>query len=185
MEHIQSLKNHFLIATPELADSPFEKAVIYLFAHDADGAMGVVINQLHTISWPEVCSQLGIKPAIGHTPDVFAGGPVSVNHGYLLYQSDTAFEHSMTITPGLHVSTSSDQLKAIAAGQTQEQMGLYLGYSGWSPGQLDQEILDNAWLTLPGTPDLIFQTPPDQIYQSALERLGIDIHFFSHDAGHA
>lgn len=185
MDTIESLKNHFLIATPELKGSLFENAVIYLFAHDPDGAMGVMINKPHSISWPEICSQLGLQTSGTRTPDVFVGGPVSVNHGYLLYQSEKAFDQSMTITTDLHVSTSSDQLKAIASGDHPDHMGLYLGYSGWSPAQLDQEILDNAWLTLPGDTNLLFNTPPDQVYQRALETLGIDINFFSHDAGHA
>ena len=185
MDRIESLKNHFLIATPELNGTIFEHAVIYLFAHDPDGAMGVIINKHHSISWEEVCSQLSIKTGASGNPGVFVGGPVSVNHGYLLYQADHACNHSMTITPDRHVSTSSEQLKEIASHTSCGKKRLFLGYSGWSPGQLDDEIRDNAWLTLAADEDILFDTPADDVYQAVLDRLGIDIHFFSQNAGHA
>lgn len=186
MEEIRSFKGHFLIATPELNQTPFEHSVIYMLSHDDEGAMGLVINKPHHISWADVCSQVGITPLAERTSVVLNGGPVASDHGYLLYQSDQPpHEQAAELAPRVHVTTSSTLLSELAEGRISDQFRFLLGYSGWGAGQLDQEILDGAWLTIKADITLLFSNAHDTIYQQALGQLGISLHHFSHHVGHA
>lgn len=184
MKHIHSLKHHFLIATPELNGTVFERAVIYLIAHDKEGAMGLMMNKSHSVNWETVCEQLSLTHSSQTVPDVFKGGPVSEDHGYLLHQSSDGTD-VLTVAPEVQVSTSAELLTDIAAGQGPQHFRFFLGYSGWDADQLDRELRDNAWLTLEAEMNLLFNTPSDALYQTALNQLGIDIHFLSLNTGHA
>lgn len=186
MEEIRSFKGHFLIATPELNDTPFAHSVIYMLSHDSEGAMGLVINKPHPMSWADVCSQINITPKSDQQTVVLEGGPVAPEHGYLLYQSNQPpHEQAAQLSPGIHVTTSGSLLTELAHGHISEHFRFFLGYSGWSEGQLDKEILEGAWLTIKADIELLFSNAHDAVYQQALGQLGISLPHFSHHVGHA
>lgn len=187
------LDGQFLIAMPGMADTRFEKTVIYMCAHSADGAMGLVINKRQDMIFPDLLVQLGIigeDDAIRLPPSardmiVRDGGPVERSRGFVLHTGDYAADSSMEIGPGLCLTATVDVLRAISRGYGPEQAIMALGYAGWSPGQLEQEISSNGWLTCPASSDLVFEADIDRLYDLALDSLGIDPVFLSMDAGHA
>lgn len=184
-DSFSSLKHHFLIAMPALKDSSFEHSVTYLCSHDDDGAMGIVINQPTDLDLSEVLEQLEIEGAHGHDHTVLLGGPVHQDHGFILHKDKGDWRSTLSINDDIHVSTSKDILTSLAQGTGPSKYKVALGYAGWSPGQLEQELLDNSWITVEADADIIFNTPETEMYQAALKLLGIDEGFLSSDAGHA
>lgn len=180
-----SLKHHFLIAMPALKDSSFEHSVTYICSHDGEGAMGIVINQPTELDLSEVLEQLEIEGAHGHDRIVLLGGPVHQDHGFILHKDKGDWRSTLSITDDIHVSTSKDILTSLAQGTGPSNYKVALGYAGWSAGQLEQELLDNSWLTVEASEDVIFNTPEKEMYQAALKLLGIDEGFLSSEAGHA
>lgn len=180
-----SLKHHFLIAMPALKDSSFEHSVTYICSHDDEGAMGIVINQPTELDLSEVLEQLDIEGAHGHDRIVLLGGPVHQDHGFILHKDKGDWRSTLSVTDNIHVSTSKDILTSLAQGTGPSDYKVALGYAGWSAGQLEQELIDNSWITVEASEDIIFNTPEDQMYQAALKLLGIDEGFLSADAGHA
>jgi putative transcriptional regulator len=186
-----SLTGKLLLAMPSMGDTRFQKAVIYLCAHDANGAMGLVINhKVPGIDLGQLLSQLNIAPAgkPGAEPDkipVLSGGPVESARGFVLHSND--FQQADTIKIDDHVSVTGtiDALKAIAGGQGPENMLFLLGYAGWSPGQLDKEIQENAWLIAEADPRLVFDADSAQKWEKAVAAIGIDPAMLSGAAGHA
>ncbi|MFP1631731.1 YqgE/AlgH family protein [Zhengella sp. ZM62] len=187
------LDGQFLIAMPGMADTRFEKTVIYMCAHSADGAMGLVINKRQDMVFPDLLVQLGIigeADAIRLPPSardmiVRDGGPVERSRGFVLHTGDYAADSSMEIGTGLCLTATIDVLRAISRGYGPQQAIMALGYAGWAPGQLEQEIGSNGWLTCPASADLVFEADIDRLYELALDSLGIDPVFLSMDAGHA
>jgi putative transcriptional regulator len=180
-----SLKNHFLIAMPTLKDPSFEHSVTYICNHDGDGAMGIVLNNPTELNLHEVLEQLDIDGDRGLDHSVLLGGPVHQDHGFILHTDQGTWLSTLSVTDDIHVSTSKDILTSLAKGEGPSHYKVALGYAGWDAGQLEQELLDNAWLTVKATEDVIFNTPVDKIYQAALKLLGVDESFLSSDAGHA
>jgi putative transcriptional regulator len=189
------LDGQLLIAMPSMTDGPFARTVVYLCAHSADGAMGIMINQpAPQITFPDLLVQLevipqgaGIRlPMRARRMQVHRGGPVETGRGFVLHSSEYFFESS-TLPIDEHVSLTAtlDILKAIAAGDGPANAMLALGYAGWSPGQLDTEIQANGWLHCPAIPDLIFDTDLEGKYTRALAILGVDPGRLSPQAGHA
>ncbi|MCC0026240.1 MAG: YqgE/AlgH family protein [Zhengella sp.] len=187
------LDGQFLIAMPNMADTRFEKTVIYMCAHSADGAMGLVINKRQDMVFPDLLVQLGIigeaetirMPQAAREMIVRDGGPVERSRGFVLHTGDYAADSSMEIGIGLCLTATVDVLRAISRGYGPEQAIMALGYAGWAPGQLEQEISTNGWLTCPASPNLVFESDIDKLYDLALDSLGIDPAFLSMDAGHA
>jgi len=189
------LDGQFLIAMPSTQDGPFARTVVYICAHSAEGAMGIMINQpARQITFRDLLVQLDIIPEgsqirlperAGHM-QVHRGGPVETGRGFVLHSSDY-FVESSTLPIDEHVSLTAtlEILKAIAAGKGPQSAMLALGYAGWSPGQLDDEIRANGWLHCPALPDLIFDTDLDSKYVRALSLLGVDPVRLSSEAGHA
>lgn len=182
-----SLKNHFLLAMPSLNEGIFAQSVTYICDHGPAGAMGLIINRPLDINLQEIFDHLAIKDTLdfSHLP-VMAGGPVELDHGFVLHSTcQQKWQASLRVTPSLMLTTSRDILAAIAQGKGPAEYLIALGYAGWEAGQLEQEIAENSWLTLPADNDIIFSTPTQDRLAVAAARLGIDITLISSEAGHA
>lgn len=182
------LTGRLLLAMPAMGDPRFHKAVIYMCAHDEHGAMGLVINHtLPGIDLSQLLAQLNINPENENTPDtpVMSGGPVETARGFVLHTNDFSQEDTIKIDEEFSVTGTIDALKAIAGGDGPEKMLFILGYAGWSAGQLDEEIQQNAWLVTDADPDLIFQAPPEEKWTEGVKKLGFDPGMLSGAAGRA
>lgn len=181
------LAGQMLIAMPQMRDPRFARSVVYVCAHSAEGAMGLVINRLFdAISFPDLLAQLNIDPTpLCDQIKVHFGGPVEAGRGFVLHSTDYLNESTMVVDEQVGLTATIDVLKAIAEGTGPNQSLLALGYAGWGAGQLDSEILENVWLNVPADPDLLFGNDLDHKWASAIGRLGIDLSMLSGDAGHA
>lgn len=187
MDTTSSLTNHFLIATPALADPNFRRTVTYICEHTENGAMGLVINRPLDLTLGEVLGHLDVptpNPQIaGRT--VFLGGPVETGRGFVLHSLDQVWEGMQQISPALAVTTTKDVLEAIADGQGPRQSLVALGYAGWGAGQLEAELAENAWLCGPADEKIIFETPCGQRWEAAAALMGVTIAQFPDQVGHA
>jgi putative transcriptional regulator len=189
------LDGQLLLAMPAMVDPRFARAVIYMCAHSADGAMGIVVNQrAPNITFPKLLEQLDIHinaPEGGITLPVdkmavHFGGPVETGRGFVLHTSDYyVAESTLPIDETVCLTATIDILRAIAGGSGPARSLLALGYAGWAPGQLESEIHANGWLTCPGDVDIIFDDNLDTKYERALAKLGVHPSFLVNDAGHA
>ncbi len=183
------LEGQFLIAMPGMADTRFERSVVYLCAHTAQGgAMGLVVNKTaDNITFEELLEQLEIAPPRSGQPiDVHFGGPVDTGRGFVLHSTDYSKEDS-TIFVGNSVglTATTDILKAIVGGDGPERSLVALGYAGWAPGQLESEIRANGWLHCPADDDLLFEAALENRWENAMAKLGIDLSLLSGVAGNA
>jgi putative transcriptional regulator len=184
---IASLRDHFLLAMPGLSEGIFSQSVTYICEHGESGAMGIVINQPLDLSVEEIFEHLQIDAGRDFSDSpVMAGGPVQIDHGFVLHRDcDKTWEASIKVTPEVTLTTSRDILRAIANANGPSDHLIALGYAGWAAGQLEQELAENSWLTLPADSDIIFATPADQRLGAAAALLGIDMNLISAEAGHA
>ena len=183
-----SFERQLLIAMPQLADSGFEQAITYIIDHSAEGAMGLTLNKPIRLTLGEILDDLGIDRAgpIGGRHRVLSGGPVQQEAGFILHPpTEREWDASGELQGGLWMTTSRDILDAIAVGDGPDQSLIVLGYAGWGPGQLEQEMADNAWLTSPASLELIFDVPFEQRWHAAARQLGVDISLISTQSGHA
>ena len=182
-----SLKGKLLIAMPGMADHRFSGAVIYICAHSEEGAMGLVINCVaHHINFENLLEMLEIKvPTDGGKIGVQSGGPVETSRGFVLHSNDYTSDSTMAVTQNIGLTASVEILQAIASGNGPERMIVALGYTGWGPGQLDDEIQKNAWLHAPANTEVLFSKDLDSKWQRAVDMLGISISRLSAEAGHA
>ncbi len=187
MFETETLVNHFLIAMPNLGDPNFFRTVTFVCEHGIEGAMGIVINRPIDLTFREVFSQLGIEAdSCARLDDhVYLGGPVQSNRGFVLHEPLGAWESTLAVSPTLGVSTSRDILAAIARNEGPSHCLLALGYAGWGPGQLEKEMAENAWLSGPANPEILFRTPTDARWASAAHLLGVDLANLSGESGHA
>ena len=181
------LRDHFLLAMPCLTEGIFSQSITYICEHGESGAMGIVINRPLDLSVSEIFEHLQISTGGDFSCEpVMAGGPVQMDHGFVLHRyCKKSWEASLKITTEITLTTSRDILRAIAIGEGPRDHLIALGYAGWSAGQLEQELADNSWLTLPGCSDVIFSTPADQRLGAAAAQLGIDMNLISGQVGHA
>ena len=181
------LSGQLLIAMPGMQDERFAKTVIYMCAHTPEGAMGLVLNQaLDSLTFPDLLEQLGIEEEIGATDvRVHVGGPVEAGRGFVLHSADYSQEATLPVDDGIALTATVDILKAIARGRGPQKSLLALGYAGWGPGQLDDEIKANGWLQAPADPELVFDLNLDNKWERAIGKLGIDPRMLSDEAGHA
>jgi len=189
------LDGQMLIATPGMSDERFAKSVIYVCAHSSEGAMGIIVNQpAKHISFPDLLVKLDVIPAtdlIQLPPraggvKVLKGGPVETERGFVLHSADFFIENStLPIDQGICLTATLDILKAIAKGAGPESALLALGYAGWAPGQLDNEMQQNGWLHCPADPSLLFGTKVEEKYELAMRKIGIRPGMLSSDVGHA
>ena len=180
------LSNQFLMAMPGMVDGEFAGTVIYLCEHTPKGALGLVINRPTDLSVAGLLEKIDLKLeiALPQNASVYFGGPVHTDRGFVLHSPAGTFSSSIQLGQ-LALTTSRDVLQAVAQGNGPEKMLVTLGYSGWGAGQLESEIAQNAWLTVPANADVIFATPPEDRYAAALKLLGIDPAMLSGVAGHA
>src|SRR3984893_4584292 len=189
------LDGQMLIAMPSMRDERFARTLIYVCAHSSEGAMGIVVNQpAANIKFPDLLVQLDVIPAAeliqlprkAGTVKVLKGGPVETGRGFVLHSADFFIENStLPIDNGICLTATLDILKAIAHGEGPESAVLALGYAGWAPGQLENEIHANGWLNCAADPELVFSTRAELKYESALRKIGIDPAKLSSEAGHA
>jgi putative transcriptional regulator len=181
------LTGQLLVAMPQMRDVRFARTVIYVCAHNADGAMGLVINRLvGSITFPALLAQLGIdSTGLGEEIRVHFGGPVESGRGFVLHSSDYVHSGTMLVDDDVGLTASIDILKDIADGQGPRRSLLALGYAGWGPGQLDAEIQANGWLSVPSDEQLIFGDDLDSKWERAISKIGINLNQLSGEAGHA
>ena len=182
-----SLNNQLLIAMPGMADPNFSSTVTLICEHNADGALGIVINRPMNLSLGGLFEQLEVRSpdsAAARHP-VLDGGPVARERGFVLHNPGGHYESSVAVSADVQLTLSRDILDAIAAGEGPSKSLVALGYAGWEPGQLEAEMLANTWLSVPATPAIIFDVPFSRRWFSAAEILGIDINRMSPHAGHA
>ncbi|MFW0778255.1 MAG: YqgE/AlgH family protein [Rickettsiales bacterium] len=182
-----SLAGQLLIATPQVQGSCFDRSVIYMCAHNKEGAMGVIINYpVATVQLEEILEQLNIESDVA-MPDVpiHFGGPVESYRGFVIHSSDHAPQEAIFSQDGIVVSASMNILQKIAEGAGPRKGLLMLGYAGWSPGQLESEIETGSWITIPASRKLVFDTENDAKWNVAIASLGFDMGHFSSQVGHA
>jgi putative transcriptional regulator len=182
-----SFANQLLIAMPGMDDPNFHRAVALVCQHDEEGAMGIVINRGADYTLGELLAQMDIVPGdleLGEI-GVFAGGPVQPERGFVLHDGPRAWNSTLRLAPGLAVTTSRDILDAMARGDGPPHALVALGYAGWGAGQLEAEIAQNSWLTVPADEAILFRTPPEERWQAATRGLGFDPGQLSDYAGHA
>ena len=181
------LTHSFLLSMPQLRGSEFGDSLVYLLDHGDFGAFGVVINHRMGLALGEVFEQLDIvasRPELAE-PAVLRGGPVNQQHGLVLHPPGPRFDTTRDFVGGVSLSSSRDVLEALAAGEPPERHLVLLGHAGWSPGQLEQEIGDNAWLTCEADSAILFEIEVDERRTAASRLLGIDLDRVTGDVGHA
>jgi putative transcriptional regulator len=189
------LDGQILVAMPGMMDERFARSVIYICAHSAEGAMGIVLNRpAANVSMPDLLVQLEIVPELERirlpqkvgTMQVLIGGPVETSRGFVLHSPDFHLAQStLPIDDSICLTATIDILRAIAAGHGPENAVLALGYAGWGAGQLELEMQANGWLNTPADAELVFNTAADLRYEMALRRIGIEPAMLSMEAGHA
>ena len=190
-----NLEGHLLIAMPGMTDERFMRAVIYICSHSADGAMGIVINKpASDLRLPDLLVQLGIisdddairLPGALERMPVLMGGPVETSRGFVLHSPDyRVAQATLPVDRKICLTATIDILRAMARGDGPREAVLALGYAGWSPGQLENEIQRNGWLNCPADPAVVFEQDAHEKYDRALRLLGIDPALLSSSAGHA
>ncbi|WP_298219806.1 YqgE/AlgH family protein [Halothiobacillus sp.] len=181
------LKNQLLIAMPSLDDPNFNHSVTYVCEHNEEGAMGITINRPLDVTLGDIFDHMKIScsnPSIRSRP-VFMGGPVALERGFVLHTPHGGWESTLEITDEIGLTTSKDILQALADGAGPARAVIALGYSGWSEGQLEQELADNTWLTVAAKTELIFDYPVEERWAAAARSLGVDMNLLSGEAGHA
>ncbi|MEE8188786.1 MAG: YqgE/AlgH family protein [Kiloniellales bacterium] len=181
------LTGQLLIAMPSMRDPRFARSVIYLCAHNAEGAMGLVINRLvGSVTFPDLLKQLEIEaPDASDEIRVHFGGPVESGRGFVLHSGEYTHDSTLQVADEVSLTATVDILQDIARGRGPERSLLALGYAGWGPGQLDSEIQSNGWLNVTADSGLVFDNELDSKWERAIAKLGIDISLLSGEAGHA
>jgi|TARA_B110000090_G_scaffold209058_1_gene264489 putative transcriptional regulator len=193
---MDSLENQLLIAMPTLGDPYFNKTVTYICEHNKEGAMGLIINLPVNLSLEELLGQLeeekdnkSIKVNNQHTGRlkqmVLSGGPIASERGFILHTPQSCWSSSLSLSDDIMITTSKDILLSLGTKEAPDNFMVTLGYAGWGPGQLEEELKANSWLTTPADADILFNTPIEQRWKKATEKLGIDIAHLSSDVGHS
>lgn len=179
--------DHFLIAMPNMLDPNFAGTLTYVCDHGEQGALGVVINRPIELNLDALFSQIGLNLTDEHLRQepVFYGGPVQAERGFVLHRPVGEWGSTLSVNDRVGLTTSKDILEATARQEGPKEILVTLGYSGWGPGQLEDEIKQNAWLTVPADPEVIFNLPPSERLNAAMHLLGIDLSMLSEEAGHA
>ena len=185
--NFNSLKGHFLIATPVINNGFFCRSLTYMCEHNASGAMGIVVNQVLDMDLSGVLAHLKIEslPQIKNKTAILAGGPVQMDHGFILHCGEPKWTESNKITEHVCLTSSKDILFDIALGKGPSEYLMALGYAGWGAGQLEAEMIHNSWLSVEADSDILFGHSPAERLSAAGRRLGIDVDLLSSESGHA
>ena len=185
MNKDETFEGSFLIASKSMPDPRFSKSVILLINFSSDGAMGIVLNRPHKISLKDVLMDMNVSQVNSNTRiPIFNGGPVSLEKGFLLHNSDIELEESVEINgTNCFLNSSKDALASLCSNEINSGVNLYLGCCGWSPGQLENELKSNDWLISKAETDLLFNNNHSKMWEKAIERIGFDIASFSNDIG--
>lgn len=186
-EATANLTNQFLIAMPGMADPTFAKTVTYLCQHGPEGALGIIINRPSDLTLGEVMEQMSIEvhESAIEQMRVYFGGPVHRERGFVLHEPGGRWDSTMQVSDSIALTTSRDILEALGSGEGPAKVLVALGYAGWGKGQLEREILDNAWLNVPADMSILFDSPARQRWKAAAESVGVDISLLIASAGHA
>lgn len=185
------LSNHFLIAMPAMADPFFAKSLTYVCEHNDQGALGIVVNRPINLTLGELFEQiqLPLNPEQLRAVPVHFGGPVQTDRGFVLHEPAGQWQSTLAIGGKIGLTTSKDILQAVGEGHGPQHLLVTLGYAGWSQGQLEEELSQNAWLTVRASDEasekILFGTPAESRLQAAMDLLGVDYATLSEDAGHA
>lgn len=187
------LDDQFLIAMPGMKDDRFARSVIYMCAHSEEGAMGLIVNQVQQMMFPDLLVQLGLlkdEEAIRLPPSardfvIRNGGPVDRSRGFVLHSDDYVVESSLPISDQICLTATVDILRAISIGRGPRRALMALGYSSWAPGQLETEIAENGWLTCPADTEMLFDQDIERKYDRLMAAMGVDPSRLSQFAGHA
>jgi putative transcriptional regulator len=182
-----NLTHHFLIAMPNMADPYFSRTLTYICEHNDQGALGLVVNRPIDLTLQALFERLSMSLGRGAFADapVYFGGPVQTDRGFVLHSPAGNWEATLRVGDAIGLTTSKDILEAVGRGEGPERMLVTLGYAGWSPGQIEHEISQNAWLTVEASDGIIFETPAEERLPAAMELLGIDFARLQDEAGHA
>lgn len=180
-----ALKGQFLVSMPNLADPNFHRTVVLLCEHTSEGAMGLVVNRPLPFFLGRVLEEQGISERGGAEAPVHFGGPVQQEVGFLLYEEGRDYDDSVAVTGEVRLGTTVDILRDIAAGKGPGRFLFALGYAGWGPGQLEEEVTRNDWLVVGANSDLIFRIPYEERWDRSIRLLGIDPHLLSEGSGTA
>ena len=179
--------HHFLIAMPAMADPHFSHTLTYVCEHSAEGALGIVVNKPTDMTLSALFEKIDVPladAALRRMP-VHFGGPVQVDRGFVLHRPLGNWQSTLAVDDEVGLTTSKDVLEAVARGEGPKDVLVSLGYAGWSAGQLEQEIAQNAWLTVAADPGVLFELPVEARLPAAMRLLGIDFSCLSDDVGHA
>jgi putative transcriptional regulator len=181
------LSHHFLIAMPAMTDPYFAKSLTYVCEHNEQGAMGIVVNRPISLTLSELFAQINmpLKPVELEDVLVHFGGPVQTDRGFVLHEPGGAWQSTLHINDRVGLTTSKDILQAVGEGTGPRHLLVTLGYAGWAEGQLEQELAQNAWLSVPADEHILFDLPAEERLSAAMRLLGIDFASLSEEAGHA
>jgi putative transcriptional regulator len=181
-----NLTNHFLIAMPGMSDPFFSRTVTYMCQHGDEGALGIIVNRPIKLTLQDVMEQMSIDPgdsALGQAP-VYFGGPVHSDRGFVLHEPTEEWSSTLKISDTMALTTSRDILEAMGRGEGPRHALVALGYAGWSKGQLEEEIIQNAWLNAEAEQSIVFDLPAENRWKAAAGLMGVDISQLTSQAGH-
>ncbi|HUQ26191.1 MAG TPA: YqgE/AlgH family protein [Burkholderiales bacterium] len=182
-----NLTHHFLIAMPSMADPYFSKTLTYICEHNDQGALGLVVNRPIDMTLKALFERLSLQmgDARNANAPIYFGGPVQTDRGFVLHAPTGDWQATLPVRDVIGLTTSKDILEAVGRGEGPEKILVTLGYAGWSPGQLEHELSQNAWLTVEARDGIIFDTPSEERLPAAMELLGVDYARLQDSAGHA
>jgi putative transcriptional regulator len=182
-----NLTHHFLIAMPSMADPYFSKTLTYICEHNDQGALGLVVNRPIDLTLKALFERLSLQMQDRKSADapIYFGGPVQTDRGFVLHAPTGEWQSTLRVRDLIGLTTSKDILEAVGRGEGPDKMLVTLGYAGWSPGQLEHELSQNAWLTVEAREPIIFDTPAEERLPAAMELLGLDYARLQDSAGHA
>lgn len=184
---ISNLTNHFLIAMPGMADPQFQRTLTFIAEHSENGALGLIVNRPIEMRLADLFERVDIAltaPLLADRP-VYFGGPVQTERGFVLHRPAQGWHSTLKVGEDMGLTSSRDILEAIGKEGAPSDVLVTLGYAGWDAGQLETELMQNAWLTMPADPSIIFDVPPQDRFDAAMKRLGISFLNLSEVAGHA
>ncbi|OGS93266.1 MAG: hypothetical protein A3K04_09025 [Gallionellales bacterium RBG_16_56_9] len=182
-----NLTHHFLIAMPAMQKGFFAGTLAYVCEHNENGALGIVVNRPISLTLGEMFDQINIplhQPKLGKMP-VHFGGPVQTERGFVLHDPHGAWQSTLHVNDKVGLTTSKDILEAVGEGRGPSNIIVTLGYAGWDQGQLEHEMTENAWLTVPASEHILFDLPPEERLPAAMALLGVDYASLAEQAGHA